>query len=110
MKRRQEPVLLSIMGSAVLVAGVLIALGLATEGRRPPATATRADSAAPPRATAPPVVVPLPPSVATAPLLAAGDFSLARRASGGKAERRGRGRHRVARPRGLPTDLTLNPF
>jgi hypothetical protein len=120
--RRWEPILLSIFGGAVLVAGALIALGLAREGRvlpAPPMLAHPPDRA---RATAstvaapPPIVVvplsPIPtPTSAAAPSRGVeGRFVEARRASGQKAERRRRARHRGARPRGLPIDLTLNPF
>jgi hypothetical protein len=109
MEGRRQPVLLSIMGTAVLVAGVLIALGLATEGPRPPAPGP-ADAAR--QGTLPPVVVQLPtPEPRTVPpLVVAGEFSQARRPSGEGAERRRRGRHRGARPLSLPPDLTLNPF
>lgn len=98
MERRREPLLLSIMGGAVFVAGVLIALGLATGARQPPALATPA----PPHAPAKPIVVLLPsmePSAATTPLASAVD----------KPERRRREARR-ARRRALPADLTLNPF
>jgi len=96
MGRRREPLLFSIMGGALLVAGVLIALGLATGARQPPAQATPA----PPYAAAQPIVVLLPSMKASAvatPLVASGD----------RAERHGR---RRVRPRALPADLTLNPF
>jgi hypothetical protein len=98
MERRREPLLFSIMGGALLVAGVLIALGLALGPRKPPALAT----AAPLRATALPIVVLLPPteSLAAATSLAA---------AGDRVERRRHGRRR-ARLRDLPADLTLNPF
>jgi hypothetical protein len=111
MARHREPVLLSITGSAVIIAGALIALGLSTGSKR--AALAPAGPAAAPRATASPVVVLLPragSSAAATPLLAAGDVFQARRASGEKAGRRRRAHHREARLRELPVDLTLNPF
>ena len=99
MERRREPLLFSIMGGALLVAGVLIALGLATGARKHPALATPAT----PHATAQPIVVllrPKEPSTAVMPPLAV---------SGDRPERR-RHERRHVRPRELPADLTLNPF
>ena len=121
--RGNERFLLSIFGGAVVAAGALFALGLARKDREP-AIATPAPPVEPVRVTAPavaallPVVVPFavppapiePSASAAPPLRAEGRLIKARWVSGEKAQRRRRARHRGERPRGLPSDLTLNPF
>jgi hypothetical protein len=87
------------MGGALLVAGVLIALGFAIGPRKP---SPRLAATAPPPATTAPIVVLLP---AAEPMAVATPLAV----SGDRPGRRRQERRRV-RPRELPPDLTLNPF
>jgi serine/threonine-protein kinase len=104
------------LGGAVAAAGLLIALGVAREGRsRAPAGAfTKASpAAAPSLAALPPLVVLLPPADptgASAPPAGEAKTVPAPRAARVKPVRRGRAHPRAVPPPEFPLDLTLNPF